>query len=79
MSVELGDLKRLKISAETRAWLQAEAHTSGRSQQEIARDVLHNVALEKIKAAKVLAALAPGEDRTGPTQAHSGAARGRGR
>jgi hypothetical protein len=65
MSADLGDLKRLKITAETRAWLQAEAHSTGRSQQEIARDMLHNVALEKIRAAKVLVGLAPAEGHIG--------------
>lgn len=77
MAAELGDLKRLKISAETRAWLQAEAHTTGRSQQEIARDVLHAVALEKIHAARVLASLAPTEALTGAAGGHAGAKRGR--
>lgn len=72
MAAELGDLKRLKISAETRAWLMSEAHRTGRSQQEIARDALHAIALEKIEAAKVLVAMAPGSG-------HAGDGRGRGR
>lgn len=65
MSADLCDLKRLKITAETRAWLHAEAARTGRSQQEIARDALHDLALEKIHAAKVLVALAPAEGRAG--------------
>lgn len=84
MAADLGDLKRLKISAETRAWLQAEAHTTGKSQQEIARDQLHAIALEKIRAAKVLTSLAPSERRNGDagakdgdTTGHSGDGRGR--
>lgn len=68
MSAELDDLKRLKITAETRAWLQAESHTTGRSKQEIARDALHEIALAKIRAAKVLASLAPAEGRAGDAQ-----------
>jgi hypothetical protein len=76
MAAELGDLKRLKISAETRAWLQAEAHTTGRSQQEIARDVLHDVALQKIHAARVLASLAPADAHAGATRGHPGTHRG---
>lgn len=75
MSTELGDLKRLKISRETRAWLQAEAHSSGKSQQEIARDTLHAVALEKIRAARVLSALAPVDAHSGDSQGHLGKAR----
>jgi hypothetical protein len=70
MAADLGDLKRLKITAETRAWLQAEAHTTGKSHQEIARDQLHAIALEKIQAAKVLVSLSP-------TEAHSRDGQGR--
>jgi hypothetical protein len=50
---------RLKITRETEAWLVAEARTTGKSKQEIARDALHEIALRKIHAAKVLARLAP--------------------
>lgn len=65
MSSDLTDLKRLKVTRETRAWLQAEAHSTGRSQQEIARDELHFIAVGKIRAAKVLTALAPAEAHSG--------------
>jgi hypothetical protein len=75
MSAELKDLKRLKISAETRAWLQAEALSTGRSHQEIARDMLHSVAVEKIRAAKVLMALAPPEGHGGDSRGKSGSGR----
>lgn len=61
MAADLDDLKRLKVTAETSAWLQAKAHTTGRSKQEIARDALHEIALAEIRAAKVLASLAPPE------------------
>lgn len=61
MSAPKADLKRLRISPETRAWLQAEATSSGKSQQEIVRAVLHEMALKKIHAAKLLAALATAE------------------
>jgi predicted transcriptional regulator len=67
MANDLHDLKRLKISSETRAWLQAEAHTTKRSQQEIAREALHEIALRKIQAAKVLTALAPAEGQSRDT------------
>jgi hypothetical protein len=79
LSADLGDLKRLKITAETRAWLQAEAHSTGKSHQEIARDILHAIALEKISAAKVLVSMAPAERRVGDTQGHDGDGQGRAR
>jgi hypothetical protein len=72
MAADLGDLKRLKITAETRAWLQAEAHSTGKSHQEIARDQLHAIALERIRAAKVLVSLSPAEGHSGDGQGHSG-------
>lgn len=68
MAADLNDLKRLKVTAEARAWLQAESHTTGRSMQEIARDALHEIALQKIQAAKVLAALAPAEALSGDSR-----------
>lgn len=76
MSADLGDLKRLKITAETRAWLAAEAHSSGRSQQEIARDALHEIAVGRIHAAKVLVSMAPSEGHAGDSERHNGATRG---
>lgn len=70
MSADLVDLKRLKITAETRAWLTAEVHVTGRSAQDIVRDVLHAKAQEKIHAAKVLTALAAGEAYIRDGRAH---------
>lgn len=70
MSADLLDLKRLKITAETRAWLTAEVSRTGQSAQEVARDVLHQFALEKIEGARLLLALSPG-------QGHNGDSRGR--
>jgi hypothetical protein len=72
VSDDLVDLRRLKITKRTRAWLQARAHTSGRSMQEIARDHLDAAAAADIHAATVLITLAPAEGI-------SGATRGRGR
>lgn len=77
MAVDLNDLKRLKITGRTRAWLQAEAHSSGRSQQEIARDALDEIAGQKIHAAKVLVAMAPDEAHAGDGRAHRRDAGGR--
>lgn len=71
MSLDLCDLKRLKITAETRAWLSAEARRTRRSPQEIAREALHTIALDRIAGAKVLVALVLGKG-------HFGDARGRG-
>lgn len=68
MSADLGDLKRLKITAETRAWLAAEAHSTGRSQQEIARDALHEIATRRIHAARVLVSMSPSEGHGGDDQ-----------
>lgn len=71
MSADLADLKRLKVTARTRAWLQAKSHTSGKSQQEIARDALDSIAGQEIHAATVLVALAPHEAHAGATRANS--------
>ena len=72
MSPDLADLKRLKITPETRAWLSAESQRTGDSPQEIVRDVLHVMALRKIEEARLLVRLAP-------DSGHSGDARGRDR
>lgn len=65
MSLDLLDLKRLKITRETRAWLQSEAQETGSSQQDVARKALHEIALRKIRQATVLAALALAEGHDG--------------
>ena len=53
MSLPLRDF-RGKISVEAEIALKAEAHATGRDQSEVARDVLHRWALEKINAAKIV-------------------------
>lgn len=65
MASDLNDLKRLKVTDATKAWLTAKSHTTGRTQQEIAREYLHERAIEEIRAAKILANLAPAEDPDG--------------
>lgn len=65
MSLDLEDLKRLKITAETRAWLEAAARSSGRTKQEVARDALHQIAVEKIHEARMLSGLAPAHVSSG--------------
>jgi hypothetical protein len=77
VSLDLVDLKRLKITPRTRAWLQSEAIRSGKSQQDVARDFLDSVAADHIHAATVLMALAPSEGHSGATQGHAGYKRGR--
>jgi hypothetical protein len=77
MSLDLEDLKRLKITAETRTWLTAESHITGRSAQEIARDVLHAKAMDRIHAAKVLIEIASGEAFIRDGRVNIGAEQGR--
>lgn len=77
MSHDLFDLKRLKITRETRAWLQGVAHKTGHSQQEIARDALHERALDELDAAKVLHNLDPREGLFRDLEGQSGDSRGR--
>lgn len=78
MAADLDDLKRLRITPETRAWLQAKAHTTGRSKQEIARDALHEIAVAEIRAAKVLASLAPAEAHVVTAEGNRRDSRGQG-
>jgi hypothetical protein len=61
MSADLCDLKRLRVTARTKAWLSARAHSTGRTQQDIARDALDSIAAQEIHAARVLASMAPAE------------------
>lgn len=68
MSLDLIDLKRLKITAETSAWLESESRITGRSKQDILRDTVHQIAVEKIHSARLLAALAPVEANSGDTR-----------
>jgi hypothetical protein len=77
MSHDLFDLERLKITRETRAWLQGVAHKTGRSQQEIARDALHDRAIDEFEAARVLHNLDPREGLFRDNEAQSGDRRGR--
>lgn len=71
MAADLFDLKRVRITKETRAWLQARVHASGgeRTAPEIAREALHEIAMREIHAAKVLVALSGSEGRVGDVEA----------
>lgn len=48
------DLKRLKLTEETQAWLEAERVKLNKKPQEIVRDRLHEIALGEIDSATVL-------------------------
>lgn len=65
MSLDLKDLKRIKLTPETLVWLEAESRTTGRGKQEILRDAMHKIALEKHQFANVLSALALAEGLNG--------------
>ena len=52
MSAELHDL-RTKITDEAWCWLSAVARVTGREISEIARDILHEKALQQIQVASV--------------------------
>lgn len=60
MSAELKDL-RTKITVETNCWLEAEARATGRDKAEIAREVLHQYALRKIRESEILEGLLKAE------------------
>lgn len=72
MSADLADLKRLKITPRTRAWLTAETLNTGRSAQDIVRDLLDAKAGQAIHGAKILTALAEGEGHSRDDQGRSG-------
>lgn len=75
MSIELKDF-RLKVTAETDAWLEAESRISGRDRQEIARDCLHRCAQESIAKARLLDRFLRSEGMGGIAGGVSGESRG---
>lgn len=62
---ELGDLKRVKLTEETLAWLEAESKSTGKTRQEILRDTMHELAMQQKRKAKLLLALWPREGHSG--------------
>lgn len=68
MSLDLDDLKRLRVTKETMAYLESEARESGRTKQEVLRDEMHKIALIALRKAKLLLALAPGEAHSRDTE-----------
>lgn len=77
MSLDLADLKRLKITKDTVSWLRGKCAATGRSHQEIARDALHSVAVQEIHEAKILASFALSEGHVGDSYVKPGTAGGR--
>lgn len=65
MSLDLKDLKRVKLTPETLAWLEAESRESKRSKQEILRDEMHAMAVAAKRKARLLLALSPDEGISG--------------
>lgn len=68
MALDLKDLKRVKLTGETLAWLESEARETGQTKQEILRDELHKIALAAKRKARLLLALSPDEGNDGDTQ-----------
>lgn len=75
MALDLKDLKRVKLTHDTLAWLESEARESKRSKQEILRDEMHAIAVAAKRKARLLLALSPDEDRAGDSQGHRGTRR----
>jgi hypothetical protein len=68
MSLPLDDLKRLKITNETMAYLESEARESGRTKQEVLRDEMHKIAVVALRKAKLLLALVPDDAHSRDTE-----------
>lgn len=71
MSKRDQDLKRLKLTRLGKAWVKARAHATGKTEQEIASDAIHKIALQDHRAARVFLALAPTEDHGGDGEGQS--------
>jgi hypothetical protein len=62
VSLDLDDIKRLKLTKVTLRWLKAEAEKTGFSPQEVAREKLHRLAVAEIHASRLLCDATSGED-----------------
>lgn len=71
MGIELKDF-RGKVTPETSCALEAEARATGKQQQEIVRQILHEWALGRVHAASVLQGLMQAEGLTGEQRGRSG-------
>lgn len=66
------DIKRLKLTEATQAWLEAEvAKHPEKTPQEIVRDRLHSFALREIRSATVLSGIAARRGIRGDEEGHS--------
>lgn len=74
MSLELRDF-RGKLTPETACALEAEARATGKQQQEIARSILHEWAVNRVHAASVLHALLHAEGLDGEPAGAPGSGR----
>lgn len=72
MSLDLKDLKRVKLTTDTLAWLESESRDSSRTKQEILRDEMHKIAVAAKRKARLLLALSPGEGTDGDSQGRGG-------
>jgi hypothetical protein len=70
MSLDLKDLKRVKLTTETLAWLESESRESSRSKQEILRDEMHKIAIAAKRKARLLLSLSPDEGGFGDGRGH---------
>jgi hypothetical protein len=76
VSIELKDF-RGKITVETACWLEAEARATGETQQEIAREILHEWAAKRAHAASVAQGLMQAEGAPGDWLGNRREAQGR--
>lgn len=81
MSLPLKDIGKMKVTAETDAWLAARSRITGKSKLEILRAAAHELAIGEIHDAKLLIALARVEELGGDAGGSRGedeGSRGRG-
>lgn len=65
MSLPLKDIGKMKVTAETNAWLSARSRITGKAKQEILREAAHQLAVREIHDAKLLIAIARVEELGG--------------
>ena len=73
MSIELKDF-RGKVTPETACALEAEARVTGKQQQEMVREIPHEWALRRVRAATVLRGLMLAEGLSGEDAGRAGSA-----
>lgn len=81
MSLPLKDIGKMKVTAETDAWLTARSRITGKTKLEILREAAHQLAVSEIHDAKLLTALARVEElggEPGGSRGEDGGNQGRG-